>query len=96
VQECYRDVMVDEAMMLQGSGNQLEEKQETLYHYMRCDVNKFIDKPNWNYLTRILRDNPRISKESRAVSREKKGRGSVMEQGTAWAPRATVKKSVSL
>jgi hypothetical protein len=46
VQECYRDVMVDEAMMLQGSGNQLEEKQETLYHYMRCDVNKFIDKPN--------------------------------------------------
>lgn len=49
VQECYKEVMVDEKNMLEGEGNQLEEKGNTLYHYMRCTVNRFIDKPNWNY-----------------------------------------------
>jgi hypothetical protein len=46
VQECYNNVMVDEQNMLSGVGNQLEEKQGVLYHYMRAEVNQLIDKPN--------------------------------------------------
>lgn len=62
VQECYKNVMVDEKNMLEGEGNQLEEKGNTIYHYMRCTVNKFIDKPNWDYLQRIKEDNPNLAK----------------------------------
>ena len=62
VQECYKEVIVDEKNMLEGEGNQLEEKGNTLYHYMRCTVNKFIDKPNLDYLNRILKDNPNLAK----------------------------------
>lgn len=62
VQECYNQVMVDEKNMLEGEGNQLEEKNDTLYHYMRADVNQFIDKPNLRYLERIKIDNPRLAK----------------------------------
>lgn len=62
VQECYNNVMVDEQNMLSGVGNQLEEKQGVLYHYMRAEVNQLIDKPNWDYLQRILKDNPRLAK----------------------------------
>lgn len=54
--------MVEEESLLSGTGNQLEEKNGILYHYMRCDVNSFIDPPNWRYLQRILKDNPPLAR----------------------------------
>lgn len=62
VQKCYREVNVDEGLMLEGNGNQLEEKEGILYHYMRCDVNPFIEKPSWDYLNRIKKDNPLLAR----------------------------------
>lgn len=62
VQECYSNVSIDEQMMFTGSGNQLEDKGQVLYHYMRADVNQFIDKPNLDYLERIKKDNPLLAR----------------------------------
>jgi hypothetical protein len=38
VRSCYKQVMIDEDWMLNGNGNQLEEKEGVIYHYMqvRC------------------------------------------------------------
>ena len=66
VQRCYREVPVNEKELLEGSGNQLEEKETAedlnIYHYMRADVNPYIDKPNLSYLRRIKRDNPPLAR----------------------------------
>ena len=62
VQECYRQVMVDEECMLNGTGSQIEEKDETLYHYMRADVNPLMENPSKEYLKRIKSDNPMLAR----------------------------------
>ena len=60
-QKCYKQVMYSEDTLRNGSGSQFSEVGDTIYHYMRYDVNPFNNLSNIAYLERIKRDLPSLA-----------------------------------
>ena len=53
---------LNENKLLKEDGNQYQEQNKAIYHYMRADVNPHLDAGTLRYFERIKRDNPLLAK----------------------------------